>query len=236
MLEQRHKERGEAARALAHAAKALGDADVRATAELRLCLITLALGAPRVAQEHLDSAAALGAPSGPGPPSSIWHARPRCWPPVTSSPRWSRHWCSTASPCPAGRRRAGHPVDQHGRAAGPPGAGLRLRGQGGRGEPPVRRRPGHPGPGPRDRRARGRRARPGPQPASSSRSSTGTWAGPTTPRRTGRSRSSCTNARGTRWARPAVRCIRRRRLSGGNATVRPPGSSARPCPGFPRRA
>ncbi|AWS44585.1 hypothetical protein [Streptosporangium sp. 'caverna'] len=59
VLEQRHKERGEAARALAHAAKALGDTDVRATAELRLCLITLALGAPRVAQEHLNSAAAL---------------------------------------------------------------------------------------------------------------------------------------------------------------------------------
>ncbi|MFF5209588.1 hypothetical protein [Streptosporangium sp. NPDC000396] len=60
-LEQRHKERREVAHALAHAAKALGDADVRATAELRLCLIALVLGEPRVAQEHLDNAAGLQA-------------------------------------------------------------------------------------------------------------------------------------------------------------------------------
>ncbi|WP_424534127.1 hypothetical protein ACOZ38_27885 [Sphaerisporangium viridialbum] len=59
LLEQRHKERREAARALASAAKALSDADVRATAELRLCLIALVLGEPGAAQEHLDSAAGL---------------------------------------------------------------------------------------------------------------------------------------------------------------------------------
>ncbi|WP_214105128.1 hypothetical protein [Acrocarpospora catenulata] len=59
LLEQRHKERRETARALAYAAKALGDADVWATAELRLCLIALVLGEPRVAQQHLDTAAGL---------------------------------------------------------------------------------------------------------------------------------------------------------------------------------
>ncbi|MFC4588461.1 hypothetical protein [Sphaerisporangium corydalis] len=59
LLEQRHKERRETARALAHAARVLGDADVRATAELRLCLIALVLGEPGVAQEHLDGAAGL---------------------------------------------------------------------------------------------------------------------------------------------------------------------------------
>ncbi|MDH2428477.1 hypothetical protein [Sphaerisporangium sp. TRM90804] len=57
LLEQRHKERGEAARALGHAAKALGEPDVQATAELRLCLVAHALGQPRMAQEHLDGAA-----------------------------------------------------------------------------------------------------------------------------------------------------------------------------------
>lgn len=69
LLEQRHKERREAARALAHAAGALGDAEARATAELRLCLISLALGEPRAAQEHLDGAA------GPQPGVESWPAQ-----------------------------------------------------------------------------------------------------------------------------------------------------------------
>lgn len=58
-LEQRHQERREAARALAHAATVLGDPDVRATAELRLCLTALVLGEPREAQRHFDAAAGL---------------------------------------------------------------------------------------------------------------------------------------------------------------------------------
>ncbi|SNT57584.1 hypothetical protein SAMN05216276_106718 [Streptosporangium subroseum] len=61
LLEQRHQERREAARALTYAARTLGDADVQATAELRLCLIALALGDPRAAQEHLDNASGLQA-------------------------------------------------------------------------------------------------------------------------------------------------------------------------------
>ncbi|GGK85357.1 hypothetical protein Sme01_30070 [Sphaerisporangium melleum] len=59
LLEQRHKERREAATALAAAARAVGDTGAQATAELRLCLVALALGEPRLAQEHLDGATRL---------------------------------------------------------------------------------------------------------------------------------------------------------------------------------
>jgi tetratricopeptide (TPR) repeat protein len=52
-FEHRHTERRRTAQALARAATALKDSDVRATAELRLCLIALTLGEPHQAKNHL---------------------------------------------------------------------------------------------------------------------------------------------------------------------------------------
>ncbi|MEV7012581.1 hypothetical protein [Streptosporangium sp. NPDC051022] len=59
LLEQRHEERRDAARALAYAARTLKAEDVQATAELRLCQIALVLGDPREAQRRFDGAAGL---------------------------------------------------------------------------------------------------------------------------------------------------------------------------------
>ncbi|MBF8186811.1 hypothetical protein ITP53_13875 [Nonomuraea sp. K274] len=58
-LEQRHEDRLRAAKALARAAKALGDEHVQATAELRQCAVLLIAGDPRAARRHFNEAADL---------------------------------------------------------------------------------------------------------------------------------------------------------------------------------
>ncbi|WP_188195449.1 hypothetical protein [Nonomuraea sp. SYSU D8015] len=58
-LEQRHEDRLRTAQALATAAKALGDENMQATAELRQCAILLTSGDPRKARHHFDQAARL---------------------------------------------------------------------------------------------------------------------------------------------------------------------------------
>ncbi|AQZ67081.1 putative transcriptional regulator [[Actinomadura] parvosata subsp. kistnae] len=66
-LEQRHEDRLRAAAELARAAKALGDEQVQATAELRQCAVLLTWGDPRKARQHFNRAAAL-------------HVRVESWP------------------------------------------------------------------------------------------------------------------------------------------------------------
>lgn len=58
-LEQRHEDRLRAAESLSKGAKSLGNEHLRATAELRQCVILLTLGDPERAKKHFDKAAEL---------------------------------------------------------------------------------------------------------------------------------------------------------------------------------
>ncbi len=114
-------------------------------------------GAPRQRRGATRGRRVLAGADPPGPRGDAARDRRRV--------RRRRSLPGPVRPGPTGGRRrgAGHPMDQHGGPADTPGAGERLAGPDGRGEPPVHRRAGHAGACAPHRAAGGRRRRRGPR-------------------------------------------------------------------------